>query len=548
MVRLLTRYGETPMHRRDLGLLAAAAGLAGFTPMRFAYAQNQGQNQAQSLRILSEAGPNSFDPIGVGVNRGAIQAHWNIYDRLLRFGAKTRPDGTLYFDYYKIEGELAERFDVSADGTVITLHLRPDAVFHDGAKVTADDVKWSLDRVVSLPVGKSQFATGSMTSPDQFVVVDEHTLRITVPKADRFTLPNLAGTYPVIFNAKLVKTHATEADPWATEWLKTNVAGGGPFKLEAYSPGQSLTFARFDGWKNGALPGFRRVLWQVAPNAQTRRTSLERGDADIAQDLPPQDAVSIEKEGHVKVVGVPMAGAFQFIGMNNTKPPFDNVKVRQAIAYALPYQQMFEAALFKRGQPLFGGKPGVADGTQFPQPLGYATDPVRAKALLTEAGFPNGFDTTFSFELSLATVAEPVSLLLQEALGKIGIRVTINKVPGGQLGTMLQNKEVPFFFEGSAAYFADPDYFFRIFYNGPTRWNFGSYANPEFQALVEKTRYEADHAAYEKDVTRMIDLAKQEIPIILLWQPALDTGMQKSVGGYEYLFHRQLELRTLKRV
>lgn len=531
------------MRRRDFGRLAAAAGMTGLMPMRWA----QAQTRAESLRVLSEAGPNSFDSIGLGVNRNAIQLHWNTYDRLLRFGTQTRPDGTLYYDYYTIEGELAERFEVSEDKKTITLHLRRDATFHDGSPVTAEDVKWSLDRVLAIPVGKSQFSTGSLTSPDQFVVVDQHTVRVTTPQPDRFTLPNLAGTYPTIFNSRLAKSHATASDPWATEWLKTNVAGGGAFRLENHVPGQSLTLSRFDNWKSGTLPGFRRVLWQMVPNAQSRRSSLERGDADIVQDLPPQDAVSIAQAGKVKVVGVPMAGAFQFIGMNSAKPPFDNVKVRQAIAYALPYQQMFEAALFKRGQPLFGGTPNEADGTAFPQPLGYSTDLEKARALLAEAGHANGFDTTFSFELSLATVAEPVSLLVQEALGKIGIRVTIEKVPGGQLGTRLQNKEVPFFFEASAAYFSDPDYFFRIFYHGPTRWNFGSYNNPEFQALVDKTRYETDKAVYDADVKRMIALAKQDIPIILLWQPALDTGMQQSVSGYKYLFHRQLELRTLKR-
>jgi len=531
------------MRRRDFGAVAATLGMSGLLPARWA----QAQTRAESLRVLSEAGPNSFDPIGIGVNRNAIQLHWNAYDRLLRFGTQTRPDGTLYFDYYTIEGELAERFEVSDDKTAITLHLRRDATFHDGSPVTAEDVKWSLDRVLGIASGRAQFSTGSMTSPDQFVVVDAHTVRVTTPRPDRFTLPNLAGTYPVIFNAKVAKAHATAADPWATEWLKTNVAGGGAFKLDNHVPGQSLTLSRFDNWKSGALPGFRRVLWQMVPNAQSRRSSLERGDADIVQDLPPQDAVSIAQAGKVKVVGVPMAGAFQFIGMNSAKTPFDNVKVRQAVAYALPYQQMFEAALFKRGQPLFGGKPSEADGIAFPQPLGYSTDLEKAKALLVEAGFANGFDTTFSFELSLATVAEPVSLLVQEGLGKIGIRVTIDKVPGGQLGTRLEKKEVPFFFEGSAAYFADPDYFFRIFYHGPTRWNFGSYNNPEFQALVDKTRYETDKAVYDADVSRMIALVKQDIPIILLWQPALDTGMQASVEGYKYLFHRQLELRTLKR-
>ncbi len=535
------------MRRREFGsAVAVSLALAGGAPIRQATAQTR----AESLRILSQAGPNSFDPIGVGVNRNAIQVHWNTYDRLVRFATTTRSDGTLYYDYYKVEGELAERYEISDGGRTITFHIRRDATFHDGSPVTAEDVKWSLDRVVASPIGRSQFGTGSMTSPDQFVVVDAHTIRVTTPKADRFTLPNLAATYPVIFNAKLVKAQAGAADPWGNEWLKNNVAGGGPFRVDNHTPGQSLTLSRFDGWKNGALPGFRRVLWQVVPDGQARRSSLERGDADIVQDLSPQDAVSMAQATNpgVKVVGVPMAGAFQFIGMNGAMAPFDNVKIRQAIAYALPYQQMFEAALFKRGQPLFGGAAGTADGTEFPQPLGYATDPAKAKALLAEAGFPNGFETTFAFELSLAPVAEPVSLLVQEALGRIGIKVTINKVPGGQLGTLLEKKEVPFFFEGSSAYLNDADYFFRIFYHGPTRWNFGTYRNPEFAALVDKTRFESDRAVYENDVKRMITLAKQEIPIILLWQPALDTGMQKSVDGYKYLFHRQLELRTLKRV
>jgi peptide/nickel transport system substrate-binding protein len=380
------------------------------------------------------------------------------------------------------------------------------------------------------------------------VVIDERTVKVTTPKADRFTLPNLALTYPVIFNSKLAKSHATDADPWASDWLKTNVAGGGPFKLDAFTPGQSLQLSRFEEWKNGPAPGFKRVLWQVVPAAQARRGALEKGDADIVQDVPPQDAVGLSADPKLKVVGVPMAGAFQFIGMNSQIKPFDNVKVRQAIAYALPYEQMFDAALFKRGRPLFGGTPGEPTSIEFPQPLGYSTDLDKAKALLAEAGLSEGFETTFSFELSNAQIGEPVSLLVQEALGKIGIKITINKVPGGQLGTLLEKKQVPLFFEASAAYLADPDYFFRIFYNGSTRWNFGSYQNPEFAALVEKTRFETDKAAYESEVKRMIALAKQDVPIILLWQPALDTGMQKSVEGYKYLFHRQLELRTLKRV
>ena len=530
------------MRRRSF-LTAAAMAASGLVPEPWARAQSR----AESLRVLSEAGPNSFDPIGIGVNRGSIQVTWNVYDRLVRFGAKTQPDGILYYDYFDIEPELAERFEISDGGKTITFHLRRDAIFHDGSPVTADDVKWSLDRVVSVPTGRSQFATGSLTSTDQFVVLDAHTIEVSTPEPDRFTLPNLALTFPIICNAKLARSHATEADPWATKWLRTNIAGGGAFKLGAFAPGQTLTLSRFDGWRSGPPPGFRRVLWQVVPPAQTRLALLERGDTDIVQDVPPEGIQTLANSPTVKVVGVPMAGAFQFIGMNNKMAPFDDVKVRQAIAYALPYQQMFDAALFKRGKPLFGGA-ATADGTGFPQPMGYDTDPAKARALLTEAGLANGFETTFSFELSLATVAEPVAMLVQEALGKLGIKITIDKVPAGQLGTLLADKKLPLFFESSVAFLADPDYFFRIFYSGATRWNFGSYDNPEFAQLVERTRFETDKARYAADVERMITLTKQDVPIILLWQPTLDTGMQRTVGGYEYLFHRQLDLRTLKRV
>ncbi|WP_197716950.1 ABC transporter substrate-binding protein [Mesorhizobium sp. DCY119] len=530
------------MKRREF--LASLAVLTGSSmlPVKWAKAQTR----EESLRVLSEGAANSFDSFSVGVNRNSIQISWNVYDRLVTFAYKPREDGTPYYDYFDIKGELAESFEFSEDKKSITFHLRKDAVFHDGAPVTAEDVKWSLDRVVASPVGKAQFSTGSMTDPAQFVVIDAHTIRVDLPQPDRFALPNLALTYPIIVNSKLAKQHATTEDPFAMEWLKTNAAAGGAFKIERADMGERIILARFDDWKSGSLPSIKRVLWQTVPAAESRIASLVRGDADIVQDLPPKDVVTLLDNPEVKVIGVPTS-SFQFIGMNGDLAPFNDVRVRQAIAYALPYEDMFQAALFRRGEPLFGGKPGAPDTTKFPQPLGYSTDLEKAKALLAEAGLADGFSTTFSFELSLATVAEPVALLLQESLGKIGIKVSIEKVPAGQLGTLLQEKKVPFYFEGSTSYLADPDYFFRIFYYGDTRWNFGSYKNKEFIGLVDNTRYETDPAVYDADIKRMITLVKEDIPIILLWHPALDTGMKKDVDNYSYAFHRQLELRTLTR-
>src|SRR5690606_22625207 len=111
----------------------------------------------ESLRVLSECAANPFAPFPVGVNRNSLQITWNVYDRLVTFAYKPREDGTPYYDYFDIRGELAESYEYAEDKKSITFHLRKDAVFHDGAPVTAEDVKWSLDRVVASPVGKAQF-------------------------------------------------------------------------------------------------------------------------------------------------------------------------------------------------------------------------------------------------------------------------------------------------------------------------------------------------------------------------------------------------------
>lgn len=527
------------MDRRQFLGAALAAGLL---PLPFAAQAQAGQSQ---LRVLSEAGPNSFDAFSPGLNRQSIQISWNLYDRLLRFAYKDRGDGTLVFDYFDLEGELAESWEVSDDGLQITLRLREGAVFHDGTPVTAEDVKFSLDRVVASPIGKAQFATGSMTDPAQFVVLDARHLRIDLPKADRFALPNLALTYPIIVNAKAALAHATPEDPFGNAWIAANPgAGGGAFRVTEASLPDRVVFERHEAWVSGVKPAVEKVLWQVVPEAETRIAALARGQADVMQDVAPRDVARLQAMADVEVVGVPTQ-AFQFIGMNTQKAPFDNPLVRRAIAAALPYEDMFQAALQGRGQPLWGGQV-QAEGDKFPQPMGYDTDLELAKALLAQSGL-GPTTLRFAFDASQAAIAEPVALLLQEALAKIGLTVEIDKLPAGQLPTQLQEKAVDFYFEGSLAQLMDADYFFRIFYHGPTRWNFGAYDNPEFAALVEASRFETDPARYQAAVLQMISMAKRDLPILLLWHPTLDVALRQSTKGYAFAFHRMLELRTLSK-
>src|ERR1700746_1658642 len=182
--------------------VAAATGLA--------------QSRAETLRYVTGASVNTLDPNVPGTTREAFAVSLSTYDRLVSFGRK-QLNGKWVFDLDKITGELAESYDVSPDGLKLTFHLRKDAKFQDGTPVSAEDVKWSLDRAVTAPVlGKAQLLTGSLTSADQFKVIDPSTFEVTLPKPDKLALPNLATVYPIIINSRGAKGTATAAAPWAS--------------------------------------------------------------------------------------------------------------------------------------------------------------------------------------------------------------------------------------------------------------------------------------------------------------------------------------------
>lgn len=537
---------HTRPRRRLCARLIAAAASAALTLTAIAGAA-QAQSREETLRVVTGGQVNTLDAGMQGITRDGFGLNWNIYDRLVSWDRKKFGDGYIY-DFDHMKGELAESFTISDDGLTVTFKLRPDATFHDGAPVTAEDVKWSLDRAVSLKGPGAQMATGSLKSPDQFKIIDAHTIQVTLDKPDRLAVPNLAVVFPVILNSKLAREHATAEDPWATEWLKENQASGGAYKVSTFKAGQQVVLERFDDWKSGPLPYFKRIIVQTVPEASTRASLIERGDADLSIDLQSSDVLALKDRGAVKVVSIPQVNAFQMIAFNTRMAPFDNVKVRQAIAHALPFDDMFTAALYRRGAPLWGATwKDLPDTGKFPQRLPYATNLDKAKALLAEAGFPDGFKTTFSFNVGSAATSEPIAALIKELLGKVGIDVTVEKVPDAQMGTLISEKKLPFFTESAIAWLPSADYFFRVFFQGETRWNYGSFVNEELAQLTAKARYERDPAAYEAAAKRMVKIAADEVPVVMLWQPALDAVMAKNIDGFTYWFHRQTDYRSLTR-
>jgi peptide/nickel transport system substrate-binding protein len=266
--------------------------------------------------------------------------------------------------------------------------------------------------------------------------------------------------------------------------------------------------------------------------------------------VPAKDAKELKAAGKVKVMGAPIDNCLHVLGMSVIHKPFDNVKVRQAVAYALPYAQIMEAAAYGRGKAMFGAKAATPATTEWPQPFPYDTDLAKAKALLAEAGLADGFETTLSYNLGLADWQEPTALLIQEALGKIGIKVTLDKIPGANWRTAaLVEKRLPLHLENFGGWLNYPDYYFFWAYQKGHLFNSSNYDNPEMEKLVDETLDMAvDDPKYAPNIKRMVAIAFADVPRVPLYQPYLDAAMAKNVDGFESWFHRQLDCRTLKKV
>ena len=534
------------MKRRDF-LKTASAATIGATAAPAIWSPAKAQARKETLLLVTESGPNNLDIQGIGTNRAGYEASWNCYDRLITHEKKTLADGSISYDRDKFKPELAE--DMSIGDMSVTFKLKKNAKFQDGTPITAKDVKWSYERAVKVGGFPTvQMKAGSLEKPEQFVVVDDHTFRVDFLKKNRLTVPDMAVIVPGIYNSGLLQKHATEKDPWAREYTKTHTAGSGAYKVVSWKPGVETVYQRNDAWVGGPLPAIKRVIWRTIPSAGNRRALMERGDADISFDLPAKDFTELKKGGKLQLISNPIGNGMYSLELNVTRPPFNNIKVRQAIAYAIPYQKIIDAAMFGHARPLFGGQSNDVAGIEWPQPTGYKANIAKAKELMAASGV-GAIDTTISFDLGDGVNSEPIAILIQESLAQIGIKTTINKVPGANWRSEMAKKSMPMmvnFFSGWLDY---PEYFFFWCYSGQNAiFNTPSYVNKDMDAFIDGAYAAAatgDTERYKGEVKGLISKAYNDVPRIPLFQPYLNVATQKNISGYSYWFHRQVDYRSI---
>ena len=176
---------------------------------------------------------------------------------------------------------------------------------------------------------------------------------------------------PFIINSTLARANATTDDPWATEYLHKNTIGSGAFKVIRWDQGQQVVYERNDAWVGGPVAAVRRIILREVPSAATQRALVERGDVQVAFDIPDKDAAELAEK--LTVYSTPVENCIHALCLNATFEPFQDANVRKAVAWAVPYEAIFKAAAYGRGAPLWGGTEEIAD-IAWPRKTQYSTD------------------------------------------------------------------------------------------------------------------------------------------------------------------------------
>jgi peptide/nickel transport system substrate-binding protein len=342
----------------------------------------------------------------------------NTYDRLLRLDFK---------DPSKVIGDLAQSWTVSDDGKTYTFKLKPNLKFASGNPLTAEDVAYSIQRAVKLDKSPAFILTqfglkkdnveqkARATDPQTFV------LEVDKPYAPSLVFNALTANVAAVVDKKLVESKAQNGD-MGYGWLKTNYAGSGPYKIRDWRANEILALERNDNY-HGDKAKLPRVIYRHVKEAATQRLLLEKGDADIARNLTPQDLQAVASNKVIQTTDRPK-GTVYYISLNQKNPNLAKPEVRQAFKYLIDYDGLGKTLLKDIGIIHQNYLPVGLLGASTDAPFKLDVD--KAKELLTKAGLGNGLKVTM--DVRTTQPVQGIAENIQQTAKRAGIDIEI--IPG----------------------------------------------------------------------------------------------------------------------
>jgi peptide/nickel transport system substrate-binding protein len=423
------------------------------------------------------------------------------------------------------EGEiapaLAESWEISDDGTEYTFKLREDIVFHNGESFNADSVVLSWERAANADFEYSYFWTRAETVEK----IDDYTVKVTTAEPDALFLRLMADNW-----AMIPPKYYEEV---GEEGFLENPIGTGPFVFVEWVKGDHITLEANPNYWEGGMPKVKNLVFRPIPESSTRVAAVQTGEVDIVQRLTSEEAQSLLGAPGVKVIRYPAARIY-YIAFNNLTTgvgqPTEDARVRQAMNYAVDVDAIIDALFDGFGQPASGYVASSEMGYGIVEPFGY--DPDKARELLSEAGYPDGFEMGFACPAGAYAFFEQVCEAVQGYLTEVGIETELEIMESGQYWDLEAAKELPPLFGDSWSSAVGEAY--NRLYGALGGWDasYSAWSDPKIDEMLAEIAQAVDFDEREKLYEDLQVYMQEDPPFIYLYQPMAFEAINTRVQDY----------------
>ena len=466
----------------------------------------------------------------------------NTYDMLVRLDVN---------DTTNVVGGIAESWTVSDDGLTYTFKIKPDLKFASGNPITAEDVAWSFERAVKLNKSPAfiiqQFGLTAENVTEKAKATDPSTFVFTVDKgyAPSFVLNCLTATVAAVVDSKLVKEHAAAVTPsddykfdndFGNDWLKTNYAGSGPFKMREWRANEVVVLERNDNYY-GPKPALARVIYRHVKESATQRLMLEKGDIDVARNLAPGDYEAVSGNADLATTSA-AKGTVYYISLNQKNPTLAKPEVREAFKWLVDYDAIGSTLIKGIGEIHQNFLPKGVLGASEDNP--YKLDLAKAKELLAKAGLPDGFNVTMDVRSSqpVTGIAESI----QQTTGQAGIKMELIPGDGKQTLTKYRARNHDIYIGQWGVDYWDPNSNAETFTSNPDNaddspnktlaWR-NAWDVPELTEATKAALLERDNAKRAEMYKALQKTFLETSPFVLIFQQTEVAGLRNNVKGYK---------------
>ncbi|WP_186399242.1 ABC transporter substrate-binding protein [Stappia sp. P2PMeth1] len=468
---------------------------------------------AASLEVAVDSSPSGLDPHIVTA-----------------FSSFQIIDGTVYEGLTALDGDLnivpglATGWTISDDKKTYTFTLRDGVTFHSGGTMTSQDVAASLARVraeaTGSPLASRLTAVEAIETPDPLTVV----LKLSAPSAPLLSSLSTIAIVPAKYAEDL-------------ETLQRAPDGTGPFRFTSWQPNVKIGLEANAGYWQEGLPKLDGINFNIVPEAATRQVGLTSGQYHILPNIDGVNALQLQGQPGIEIADT-LELAYSLVGLNVSRPPLDNPKVREALNYAINRDDLVQAALFGAGRP---GGPLSPALTNFAVPTSefacFTPDADKAKSLLADAGVTTPIDLGLLVLPRDSTKA--MAQVLQQQFAAIGVNVTLNIPEIGQFVQDWRNSEFDLFVSLNSGTIEPDDYFYRTFKTGGST-NVFKYSNEELDALLEAGRTQTEVAERQTIYREVQETLACDGPVLFLTYGQIYTAMRAQVDGYQIYPNRSL--------